>query len=82
MLKSIISNMDPVLLRISKVGNGCGFLLIVGYVLASMLSGISDPHFDQQRLVEEFGPLIFTSIAIGTLGTVLRMTFTTSSVSE
>lgn len=80
MSKTFTSNMGRVLLKISKAGNGCGFLLIIGYVLLSILSAILDPNFDQQRLVQEFGPLIVAAIGVSTLCLLLQMMLRTDSV--
>ncbi|KGS16390.1 MULTISPECIES: hypothetical protein [Pseudomonas syringae group] len=82
MLKSIVSNLEPVLLRISKVGNGCGFLLIVGYVLLSMVSLMQDPNFDQLRLVQEFGPLIFSAFFVSAVCMILQMMIRTNARSN
>ncbi|QED82949.1 hypothetical protein [Pseudomonas amygdali] len=82
MLKSIVSNLEPVLLRISKVGNGCGFLLIVGYVLLSMVSLMQDPNFDQPRLAQEFAPLIVCAFGAGTLSMALQMMIRTNARSS
>ncbi|MCF5714758.1 hypothetical protein NLO72_09820 [Pseudomonas tremae] len=82
MLKSIVSNLEPVLLRISKVGNGCGFLLIVGYVLLSMVSLMQDPNFVQLRLVQEFGPLIFSAFFVSAVCMILQMMIRTNARSN
>ncbi|WP_426780909.1 hypothetical protein [Pseudomonas syringae] len=81
MPKTIISNTDRLLRKITNLGNQCGFLLIIGYVLLSILSAILDPNFDQQRLVQEFGPLIVAAIGVSTLCLLLQMMLRTDSTS-
>ncbi|ATV19194.1 hypothetical protein CFN58_05175 [Pseudomonas avellanae] len=82
MLKSIVSNLDPVLLRISNLGLRCGFLLIVAYVLISMVSVMLDPNFDQPRLAQEFAPLIVSTIGVSTLCMLAQMMIRTHTSSD
>ncbi|BCS45790.1 MULTISPECIES: hypothetical protein [Pseudomonas syringae group] len=82
MLKSIVSNLDPVLLRFSKVFNGCGFLFIVSYVLLSMVYQMQIPNFDQLRLAQDFAPLIASALGAGAVCMVLQMMIRTNARSS
>lgn len=82
MLKSIVSNLDPVLLRFSKVFNGCGFLFVVSYVLLSMVYQMQSTNFDQLRLAREFAPLIASAFGAGAVCMVLQMMIRTNAQSN
>ncbi|MEE4672859.1 hypothetical protein V2K57_07540 [Pseudomonas alliivorans] len=82
MPKSIVSNIDAVLLRVSNLGIGCGFLLIAGTILLSIISAILDPNFDQNGLADASTPLIVYTIGIGSLCHILRTTLITNSSSD
>lgn len=81
MSKTFTSNMGRVLLKISKAGNGCGFLLIIGYVLLSMVGAVLDPNFNQDHLAQEFAPLIVYAIGISAVCLVLQIMLRTDSIS-
>ncbi|PHX42682.1 hypothetical protein AO354_48325 [Pseudomonas syringae pv. syringae] len=82
MPKSIVSNLDHLLLRISNVGIRCGFLLIVGYVLLSMMSTMVDPTFDPSPLAQELAPLIVYAIGLSTVCMLLQMMIRSSASSN
>ena len=82
MLKQLVSNLDPVLIRISNVGIRCGFLLIVGYVLLSMISTMVDPTFDPSPLAQELAPLIISAIGVSTVCMLLQMMIRSSASSN